>query len=66
MSFKDWFQYLLERFVWYLETPKGERKEIKQQNKQPWTYQWFGMMPFAMKMFVRKQKGRMRGRLSEK
>lgn len=67
MSFKDWISYLLERMVWYMETPRTERKAIKQVRREPWSVRWFGMIPFSMKMMVDKQRSRLnRGRLSEK
>lgn len=62
MSFKDWFTYLLERMVWYMETPRTERKEIKKSNRELWSTRWFGMIPFSMKMYVNKQKGRFQRR----
>ncbi|MGA9173298.1 MAG: YqzE family protein [Thermoactinomyces sp.] len=60
MSFKDWIQYLLERIVWYMETPRSERKELKQMNKEPWTVKWFGIIPFSMRMYMDKQRSRLR------
>ncbi|TCS94701.1 YqzE family protein [Hazenella coriacea] len=67
MSFRDWFTYLLERMVWFMETPRTERKAIKKSNREAWSTRWFGMIPFSMKMYVDKQKSRLqRGRFTEK
>lgn len=62
MSFKDWVRYLLERWLWYVETPKHERKELRQMRKEPWSVKWFGMIPFSMKMAVNQQRSRLRHR----
>ncbi|MBA4493275.1 YqzE family protein [Paenactinomyces guangxiensis] len=66
MSFKDWISYLLQKMMWYMETPRSERKSIKASNREAWSVRWFGMIPFSMKMYVDKQRSRIRGRLSEK
>jgi hypothetical protein len=66
MSFKDWVCYLLERWLWYVETPKHERKELKQMRRVPWTVRWFGLIPFSMKMAVDKQRSRLRSRTMTK
>jgi hypothetical protein len=60
MSFKDWITYLIEKMVWYMETPRTERKAQKQRNREPWSTRWFGMIPFSIKIFLTKQKGRFR------
>jgi YqzE-like protein len=60
MSFKEWISYLLQRLIWYMETPKQERKEIKKATKEAWSVKWFGMIPFSIKMYVNKQRSRFR------
>ncbi|MFO7291146.1 YqzE-like protein [Planifilum fulgidum] len=62
MSFKDWITYLLERLVWFMETPREERKKMRNIRKEPWATRWFGMIPLSMKMAVEKQKSRLRSR----
>ncbi|WP_124727761.1 YqzE family protein [Staphylospora marina] len=52
MSFQDWVAYLLKRLVWYMETPRHERKEAKMASRLPWSVRWFGMIPFSLKMYV--------------
>lgn len=64
MTFKDWVTFLLESFVWYMETPRSERKELKRSRREPWSIRWFGLVPFSMKMALSKQR-RMRGRPNE-
>lgn len=66
MSFRDWFTYLLERFIWFMETPRTERKKLKQSRKEPWSVRWFGLLPFSMKMTIYKQRSRLRGKQSGK
>ncbi|SFJ07092.1 YqzE family protein [Thermoflavimicrobium dichotomicum] len=61
MSFKEWISYLLGRMIWYMETPKQERKETKQSQKELWSVRWFGLIPFSIKMYVTKQRSRIRG-----
>lgn len=58
MSFKDWISYLIEKLLWYVETPKAERKAYKKANQEPFMTRWFGLIPFSTKMYVQKQKGR--------
>lgn len=36
MSFREWISYLLERMLWYLETPRQDRKELKKAQREPW------------------------------
>lgn len=62
MSFREWIEYMMERLLWYLETPRVVRKELKQQHREPWTYRWFGMIPFSIKMAWNQQKSRLRGK----
>ncbi|MBA4543943.1 MULTISPECIES: YqzE family protein [Thermoactinomyces] len=60
MSFREWIQFLLQRMIWYMETPRSERKELKQMRKEPWSVKWFGMIPFSMRMYMDKQRSRLR------
>jgi len=66
MSFKEWVQFMLERMLWYMETPRDERKELKRQQREPWSVRWFGMIPFSIKMAWDQQKSRLRGKLHDK
>ncbi|MGI6127287.1 MAG: YqzE family protein [Planifilum sp.] len=62
MSFKDWITYLLERLVWFMETPREERKKERNSRKESWATRWFGLIPLSMKMAYDKQKSRIRSR----
>ncbi|WP_044642419.1 YqzE family protein [Risungbinella massiliensis] len=61
MSFKDWISYMIEKMLWYVETPKDERKAHRQAQKEPFMTRWFGMIPFSTKMYLEKQKDRLQG-----
>ncbi|MGA8941898.1 MAG: YqzE family protein [Thermoactinomyces sp.] len=56
MSFEEWITYMLQRFVRYVETPRSERKKLKQSRKEPWSIRWFGLVPFSMKMAFSRQR----------
>lgn len=58
MSFKDWISYVIKRIILHLETPKEERRERRVARREKWSYRWFGMIPFSMKMYVRRQRDR--------
>lgn len=58
MSFKDWITYMIEKIVWFLETPQQERKAVRKAKQEPWTYRWFGLVPLSMKIAVKKVKRR--------
>lgn len=58
MSFKDWITYVIKRFILHLEKPKEERREMRKARRKNWSYRWFGMIPFSMKMYVSRQKDR--------
>ncbi|BCU82330.1 hypothetical protein JIR001_21130 [Polycladomyces abyssicola] len=59
MSSKDLIRMMLERMIWYVETPKQERKQL-QKKKEPWTLRWFGMLPISLSMMMNKRKERIR------
>jgi hypothetical protein len=54
MSFKDWITYMIEKMVYFLETPKKERKATRAAKREPWSYRWFGMIPLSMKIAFKK------------
>ncbi|MFC9707805.1 YqzE family protein [Paenibacillus sp. NPDC056933] len=47
-------KYITERVVHYIDTPKDERKG-RTKIKEPWTMKWFGMIPFAVSLWVGKK-----------
>jgi hypothetical protein len=66
MSFKDWIGYIVQKLVWYMETPRLERKEIKKLRSESWQTRWFGLIPFSMKMYVQKQHSKIRRSMHER
>ncbi|MCH5583921.1 YqzE family protein [Shimazuella sp. AN120528] len=58
MSFKDWITYVIEKMVWFMETPKKDRKAMKYASREPWAYRWFGMIPMSMKIAAKKVRKR--------
>lgn len=51
MSSNDIVKYLTQEFVKFIDTPKNERKK---KPKEQWSSRWFGMIPMAIRMFLRK------------
>ncbi|GGE23067.1 hypothetical protein GCM10011571_26420 [Marinithermofilum abyssi] len=61
MSSQDFLKYLVQEMVKYMETPKAERKEARLSRKQVrpgWKQHWFGMIPFSLHMYAKRQKNR--------
>lgn len=57
MSTNDYIKFLTQQFVRYYDVPKGERRERREQRKEEkpsFSYRWFGILPFAMKMLFRR------------
>lgn len=56
-------QYITERIVSYYNVPKDERKQQREQAKhvrEDWRSRWFGMVPFAVGMWIEKWKEKRR------
>lgn len=56
MKSNDYVKFLTQTFVEHINTPKEERlkrKIEKKQMKEPFTYKYFGIMPFAVKEGVK-------------
>ncbi|MBR2567553.1 MAG: YqzE family protein [Paenibacillus sp.] len=55
-------KYITQRVVHYIDTPKDERKERRAQSrrKEPWSMRWFGMLPFAISLWVGKKERSMK------
>ncbi|MDT9718898.1 YqzE family protein [Paenibacillus sp. ClWae2A] len=47
-------KYITQRVVHYIDTPKDERKD-RTKRKEPWAMKWFGMIPFAVSLWVGKK-----------
>jgi hypothetical protein len=56
-------KYIAERFLSYVEMPKEQRKQVRiiqRTVREPWMSQWFGMVPYAIRMWIdsiRKKQG---------
>ncbi|QGH34912.1 YqzE family protein [Gracilibacillus salitolerans] len=59
MSSDDYVKYMTQRIVKYMDTPKNERKKQKIERKQQdiaYSNKWFGVLPFAFRLFIQKRK----------
>ncbi|WP_226035035.1 YqzE family protein [Aquibacillus saliphilus] len=60
MSGNDYVKFMTQEIVKYMDTPQDERK--KRKNKQRMSKEnnisgrWFGLLPFAFKLLVKKKK----------
>ncbi|CRF29081.1 Uncharacterised protein [Mycobacterium tuberculosis] len=48
-------KYVTQQVVKYIGTPKEVRKQVRADRKagrEPWQYRWFGMLPFALRMWT--------------
>lgn len=53
--------YITQRIVRYIETPRDVRRSQKK-TREPWMNKWFGMMPLALKMWIKSVRRRRRER----
>ncbi|KAA6454826.1 MULTISPECIES: YqzE family protein [Bacillus] len=59
MKTNDYVKYMTEQFVKYMDTPKVERKELKEVRKErkvPATQHWFGILPYGVKLWLKRKK----------
>ncbi|MRH43142.1 YqzE family protein [Aquibacillus halophilus] len=59
MSGNDYVKFMTQEIVKYMDTPHEERKKKKNQrsnNKNTFSGRWFGLLPFAFKLLVKKKK----------
>jgi hypothetical protein len=50
-------QYITQKVVHYMKTPKEERKLSRQlRPKEAWMSRWFGAVPFALSMWFEQRK----------
>ncbi|PLR68111.1 MULTISPECIES: YqzE family protein [Bacillaceae] len=59
MSTNDYVKYMTQQLVRYMDTPKEERKVKKTNRKkerQPLFSRWFGVLPFAVMLLMKKRK----------
>ncbi|MFC4388547.1 YqzE family protein [Gracilibacillus marinus] len=59
MAKDEYVKYVTQRVVKYMETPKAERKKIKTEKKETRSQSshWFGVLPFAFRLFLQRRKG---------
>ena len=58
MSTNDYIKYLTQQLVKYFEVPKTVRKEQrkhKKENRPTFSSQWFGIVPFAISMLLKRK-----------
>lgn len=58
MSTNDYVKFMAESLIRRLETPKAERRKIKDERKQmktPFLMNWFGMVPYSLLMWMKKR-----------
>lgn len=58
MSFNDYVKFVTQQFVTYVDQPKDKRREIRLERKEsrpPIQYRWFGMIPLAISMFLKRK-----------
>jgi hypothetical protein len=55
-------QYITKRVVTYIETPKEERRQHRElrRTKEAWLFRWFGVVPFALSMWLEKRKNKLK------
>ncbi|MDF2669923.1 MAG: hypothetical protein K0R67_2229 [Paenibacillus sp.] len=56
---EDLIKYITEQVVTFMETPADVRKEnrkVLRGQKEPWKSRWFGMIPFAISMWLEERK----------
>ncbi|MCT2537544.1 YqzE family protein [Aquibacillus koreensis] len=61
MSGNDYMKFMTQEIVKYMDMPQEERKKRRQENKSQrkqdtLSNRWFGLLPFAFKLLVKKKK----------
>jgi hypothetical protein len=59
MSTNDYIRYVTQQFVSYMDAPKADRKQKRQQRREerePFLNRWFGMLPLSAAVFYRQVK----------
>jgi hypothetical protein len=58
MSSQDLIKFLTKEFVQFVDTPKDERLKRKQEKKiqsKSWSHHWFGVLPIALKLALKRK-----------
>ncbi|WP_217586694.1 YqzE family protein [Lentibacillus saliphilus] len=61
MSINEYVKFMTQTITSYMNQPREERKEQKKQKKttsSAVSNRWFGILPFAFKLFKRKNSSR--------
>ncbi|MRS10023.1 YqzE family protein [Bacillus anthracis] len=56
MSTNDYVRFVTQQFVSYMDAPKEDRKQKKEQRraeKEPFMNKWFGVMPLSATLLYR-------------
>lgn len=59
MSVNQLIQFITREILLFIETPVEERrkrKEIRREQRSPWSNHWFGAVPVAIGMLVKRRK----------
>lgn len=59
MKTNDYVKYLTQTVVKYAEQPKEERvkhKVIKKSERSPFLLRWFGIVPYAFMLLIKRRK----------
>lgn len=60
MSSSEYVEYVTEKVLKYFFATKEEKKQLKRKKKEqrgPFLFRWFGILPLAILVHVRKRKG---------
>ncbi|WLD92045.1 YqzE family protein [Alkalihalobacillus sp. AL-G] len=58
MSTNDFVKYLTQQFVRHFDQPKEKRREkrtSRKDHKPPMSVQWFGLVPMAISMLIKRK-----------
>jgi hypothetical protein len=57
-------KYIAEKVVRFIDTPREERKQSRKHRhpKEAWLSRWFGVVPFALSMWLEKRKKKLKRR----
>ncbi|WP_246945958.1 YqzE family protein [Bacillus pinisoli] len=59
MTFNDLVKFVTQQFVSYLDKPKQQRIQTKQDKKStqpPMMSRWFGIVPIGFMLYMKKEK----------
>lgn len=68
MSTNDYVRFMTQQFVSYMDAPKEDRKQKKEQRraeKAPFLNRWFGMMPLSAALFYQNVKKKRKNQVNK-